>query len=190
MLLSLLFVAGVGSGFVMVPSATSPSRLVASAKLKTGTIMDEFVASQLETYPKNRPFFQPGDTLNVACEITEGTTTRVQKFQGVCIRRQGAQITETFTVRKMSSGIGVERTFPLYAPTVKSIEVIKRGSVRRAKLYYLRQLTGKSARLKEKSRGLAYVKRMVEEQQQKQEEAAAAAAAAKAAEESEGEKEE
>ncbi|EGB08660.1 hypothetical protein AURANDRAFT_17219, partial [Aureococcus anophagefferens] len=97
----------------------------------------------------DRPIFSSGDTVNVACEITEGNTKRIQNFAGVVIKRSGGGVTQTFTVRKMSSGIGVERTFPLYSPTVKGISVIRRGSVRRSKLYYLRGLTGKSARIKE-----------------------------------------
>merc|ERR1719424_2640849 len=84
---------------------------------------------------------------------------RLQPLAGVVIKRSGGGVTQTFTVRKMSSGIGVERTFPLYSPTVKGISVIRRGSVRRSKLYYLRGLTGKSARIKEKVRGLNYIMR-------------------------------
>lgn len=171
------------------PSKLAPSRstVVLPAKLKTGQIMADFEAAQLARLDTDRPFFQPGDTVVVACEISEGSTTRIQNYQGVCIRRKGGGMTQTFTVRKMSSGIGVERTFPLYAPSVKKIDVVRRGSVRRAKLYYLRQLTGKSARLKEKARGLAYVQRVEEERKLKREAAAAAAAEAAAAAAADGE---
>ncbi|GAB3590559.1 50S ribosomal protein L19 [Corynebacterium faecale] len=96
------------------------------------------------------PAFRPGDTLDVHVKVIEGTTTRTQLFKGVVIRRQGSGIRETFTVRKVSFGIGVERTFPVHSPNLESIEVIRRGDVRRAKLYYLRELRGKAARIKEK----------------------------------------
>ncbi len=96
------------------------------------------------------PNFRPGDTLDVNVKVIEGTTARTQLFKGVCIRRQGAGIRETFTVRKVSFGIGVERTFPVHSPNIASIEVVRRGRVRRAKLYYLRDLRGKKARIKER----------------------------------------
>ena len=96
------------------------------------------------------PNFRPGDTLDVNVKVIEGTTERTQLFKGVCIRRQGAGIRETFTVRKVSFGIGVERTFPVHSPNIASIEVVRRGRVRRAKLYYLRDLRGKAAKIKEK----------------------------------------
>lgn len=96
------------------------------------------------------PAFRPGDTLDVHVKVIEGTTTRTQLFKGVVIRRQGSGIRETFTVRKVSFGIGVERTFPVHSPNLETIEVIRRGDVRRAKLYYLRELRGKAARIKEK----------------------------------------
>ena len=96
------------------------------------------------------PAFRPGDTLDVHVKVIEGTNTRTQLFKGVVIRRQGSGIRETFTVRKVSFGIGVERTFPVHSPNLESIEVIRRGDVRRAKLYYLRELRGKAARIKEK----------------------------------------
>lgn len=97
-----------------------------------------------------RPAFRAGDTLKVNVKVIEGNRSRVQAFQGVCITRVGGGIGETFTVRKVSFGVGVERTFPLHAPTIESIEVITRGDVRRAKLYYLRKLHGKKAKIKEK----------------------------------------
>jgi len=96
------------------------------------------------------PNFRPGDTLDVNVKVIEGTTERTQLFKGVCIRRQGAGIRETFTVRKVSFGTGVERTFPVHSPNIASIEVVRRGRVRRAKLYYLRDLRGKKARIKER----------------------------------------
>jgi large subunit ribosomal protein L19 len=96
------------------------------------------------------PDFAPGDTLKVHVRVVEGTRERVQVFQGAVIRRQGDGIRETFTVRKVSFGVGVERTFPVHTPVVEKIEVVTRGDVRRAKLYYLRELKGKAARSEEK----------------------------------------
>jgi len=96
------------------------------------------------------PDFAPGDTLKVHVRVIEGTKERVQVFQGAVIRRQGSGLRETFTVRKVSYGVGVERTFPLHAPTLAKIEVVTRGDVRRAKLYYLRDRVGKAAKIKEK----------------------------------------
>lgn len=96
------------------------------------------------------PSFGPGDTLKVHVRVVEGNRQRVQIFEGVVIRRQGGGIRETFTVRKLSFGVGVERTFPLHSPIIEKIERITRGDVRRAKLYYLRDRVGKAARVKEK----------------------------------------
>lgn len=96
------------------------------------------------------PDFRPGDTLKVHVRVTEGNRSRIQVFQGVVIRRQGGGARETFTVRKISYSVGVERTFPLNSPSIDKIEVVTRGDVRRAKLYYLRSLRGKAARIKEK----------------------------------------
>jgi large subunit ribosomal protein L19 len=96
------------------------------------------------------PDFRPGDTVKVHVRVVEGTRSRIQVFQGVVIRRQGGGIRETFTVRKVSFGVGVERTFPVHTPVVEKIEVLTRGDVRRAKLYYLRDLRGKAAKIKEK----------------------------------------
>ena len=96
------------------------------------------------------PDFAPGDTLKVHVRVVEGSRERVQVFQGAVIRRQGSGARETFTVRKVSFGVGVERTFPVHTPVVEKIEVITRGDVRRAKLYYLRELRGKAAKIKEK----------------------------------------
>jgi large subunit ribosomal protein L19 len=96
------------------------------------------------------PDFRPGDSLKVHVRVIEGSKSRIQVFQGVVIRRQGGGLRETYTVRKVSSGVGVERTFPLHTPTVEKIEVVTRGDVRRAKLYYLRDLRGKKAKIKER----------------------------------------
>ena len=96
------------------------------------------------------PAFAPGDEVKVHVRVVEGNKERVQVFQGNVIRRQGSGLQETYTVRKLSYGVGVERTFPLHAPTVTKIEVVKRGDVRRAKLYYLRDRVGKAAKIREK----------------------------------------
>ncbi len=99
---------------------------------------------------KEIPDFAPGDTVLVNVKVTEGERTRVQAYEGVCIGRAGAGLNENFTVRKISYGEGVERVFPLYSPAVESIKVVRRGDVRRAKLYYLRGLRGKAARITER----------------------------------------
>ena len=96
------------------------------------------------------PSFRPGDTVRVHAKVVEGNRERIQIFEGVVIARKGAGISENYTVRKISNGVGVERIFPIESPNIDSIEVNKRGKVRRAKLYYLRELTGKAARIKEK----------------------------------------
>ena len=96
------------------------------------------------------PAFRPGDTLKVHVRVTEGNRSRIQIFQGIVIRRQGGGARETFTVRKISYGVGVERTFPVHTPAIEQIEVVTRGDVRRAKLYYLRDRIGKAAKVKEK----------------------------------------
>ncbi|WIM66886.1 50S ribosomal protein L19 [Corynebacterium breve] len=110
-------------------------------------IIDKIDAAQLRD---DVPDFRPGDTLDVHVKVIEGSTTRTQLFKGVVLRRQGAGIRETFTVRKISFGIGVERTFPVHSPNIEKIEVARRGRVRRAKLYYMRDLRGKAARIKER----------------------------------------
>ncbi|MDT4985862.1 MAG: large subunit ribosomal protein [Pseudonocardiales bacterium] len=102
------------------------------------------------------PDFRPGDTLRVHVRVIEGTRSRVQVFQGAVIRRQGGGVRETFTVRKISFGVGVERTFPVHTPIIEKIEVVTRGDVRRAKLYYLRDLRGKKAKIKEKRETAAH----------------------------------
>ena len=96
------------------------------------------------------PAFRPGDTVRVNVKVREGDKERIQAFEGVCIRRKGTGISETFTVRKVSNGVGVERIFPLHAPSILSVERVREGRVRRAKIYYLRQLSGKAARISEK----------------------------------------
>lgn len=103
-----------------------------------------------EQLRKDLPEFRPGDTLRVHVKVVEGQNERIQVFEGVVIQRRGGGISETFTVRKISSGVGVERTFPLHSPRINKIEVIRRGKVRRAKLFYLRERRGKAARIKEK----------------------------------------
>ncbi len=101
------------------------------------------------------PDFAPGDSLKVHVRVVEGNRERIQVFQGSVIRRQGAGVRETFTVRKLSFGVGVERTFPVHSPVIARIEVVTRGDVRRAKLYYLRDRTGKAAKIKEKRQASA-----------------------------------
>ena len=110
-------------------------------------ILDSLDAASLRT---DVPEFRPGDTLKVHVKVVEGNRSRVQVFQGAVIRRQGEGVRETFTVRKVSFGVGVERTFPVHSPILEKIEVVSRGDVRRAKLYYLRDLRGKAAKIKEK----------------------------------------
>jgi large subunit ribosomal protein L19 len=109
--------------------------------------LDSLDAESLRT---DVPVFWPGDTLKVHVRVVEGNRQRIQMFQGVVIRRQGGGVRETFTVRKVSFGVGVERTFPVHSPVVSKIEVVTRGDVRRAKLYYLRDLRGKAAKIREK----------------------------------------
>ncbi|UBH09536.1 MULTISPECIES: 50S ribosomal protein L19 [Macrococcus] len=109
-------------------------------------LIDAITKEQLRT---DIPAFRPGDTLKVHVRIVEGTRERIQVFEGVVIKRRGGGISETFTVRKISYGVGVERTFPVHTPKIEKIEVLRRGKVRRAKLYYLRSLRGKAARIKE-----------------------------------------
>lgn len=106
-----------------------------------------------EQMKQNVPDFAPGDTLRVNVRVREGEKERIQAFEGVCIARKGGGVSETFTVRKVSSGIGVERIFPIHSPSIESITVMRRGHVRRAKLYYLRALRGKASRIREKKQG-------------------------------------
>jgi large subunit ribosomal protein L19 len=113
--------------------------------------MHPFIETQTE-YLREVPDFRPGDTLRVNVRVREGEKERIQAFEGVCIARKHGGVTETFTVRKISGGVGVERIFPLHSPMLESIAVVRRGRVRRAKLYYLRNLRGKAARIKERPR--------------------------------------
>jgi len=108
-----------------------------------------------ESLRSDVPDFRPGDTLKVHVRVIEGNRSRIQVFQGAVIRRQGGGVRETFTVRKESYGVGVERTFPVHTPVIEKIEVVTRGDVRRAKLYYLRDLRGKKAKIKEKRETVA-----------------------------------
>mgnify|MGYP003553983167 FL=1 len=112
------------------------------------------------------PEFRAGDSLKVHVKVVEGSRSRVQVFTGIVIRRQGGGISETFTVRKVSFGCGVERTFPVHSPIIEKIELVSRGDVRRAKLYYLRQRSGKSARIKEKLDYKAAAAKRAAQQQQ------------------------
>lgn len=116
-------------------------------------ILDQIGKKQIDASLAERaiPEFGPGDTLKISAKVVEGTRERIQAFEGVCISRKSGGINSSFTVRKISYGEGVERVFPLYSPRIQSIEVIRRGAVRRAKLYYLRGRTGKAARIAEKT---------------------------------------
>lgn len=116
-------------------------------------IVDRIGQKQMERSLEQRtiPEFAPGDTVRVDVKVVEGTRERIQAFEGVCIARKSDGVNSSFTVRKLSYGEGVERVFPLYSPRIQSIEVIRRGAVRRAKLYYLRGRTGKAARIAEKT---------------------------------------
>jgi len=112
--------------------------------------MHQFIETQKEWLQNKIPAFRAGDTLRVNVRVREGDKERLQAFEGVCIARRGAGVSATFTVRKISNGIGVERIFPVHSPLLADITVMRRGRVRRAKLYYLRHLTGKATRIKEK----------------------------------------
>jgi large subunit ribosomal protein L19 len=114
--------------------------------------LDNLDAASLRT---DIPAFRAGDTVKVHVRVVEGNRSRIQVFQGIVIRRSGGGIRETFTVRKVSFGVGVERTFPVHTPVIEKIEVVTRGDVRRAKLYYLRDLRGKAAKIKEKREPVA-----------------------------------
>src|SRR5918911_846395 len=112
--------------------------------------MHPFIETQKEYMRGDIPPFRPGDTLRVNVRVREGDKERLQAFEGVCIARRGSGVSETFTVRKVSNGVGVERIFPVHSPMWAEITVVRRGRVRRAKLYYLRHLTGKATRIREK----------------------------------------
>ena len=156
-------------------------------------IIRQLEAEQAAKIEEKRKFpeFQPGDTVRVQVRVTEGARTRVQAYEGVCISRKGAGFQESFTVRKISYGEGVERVFPVYSPMVEAVEIVRRGKVRRAKLYYLRDRRGKSARISEntgvrariEAEKIAAAEALAKEKAaQDAAEAAAAAEAAKAAE--------
>ena len=140
-------------------------------------IIDELDKEQIDKWSAERqiPEFSPGDTVRVNVKIVEGSRERVQAFEGVCIARRNRGVNSAFTVRKISYGEGVERVFPLYSPRIASVQLIRRGDVRRAKLYYLRGLRGKRARIAEKTTGAAGKATLAERQ-------AAAAAKSKARE--------
>ena len=122
-------------------------------------IIQQLEAEQVQRLVEKRPVpeFSPGDTLRVNVKVVEGTRERVQAYEGVCIARKNAGVNSSFTVRKISYGEGVERVFPLYSPRIDSIELIRKGDVRRAKLYYLRELRGKRARISERTTGRGMV---------------------------------
>lgn len=112
-------------------------------------VIEKITLAQLRS---DIPEFRPGDTVRVHAKVVEGSRERIQIFEGLVIKRRGAGISETYTVRKISNGVGVERTFPVHTPRVAKIEVVRKGRVRRAKLYYIRALSGKAARIKERGR--------------------------------------
>ena len=112
--------------------------------------MHPFVETQKEWLRSDIPPFRPGDTLRVNVRVREGDKERLQAFEGICIARRGSGVSETFTVRKISNCVGVERIFPVHSPMLAEINVVRRGRVRRAKLYYLRNVTGKATRIREK----------------------------------------
>lgn len=112
--------------------------------------MHPFIETQKEFLRSDVPPFRPGDTLRVMVRVREGEKERLQAFEGICIARRGSGVSETFTVRKISNGVGVERIFPVHSPMLAEIKVVRRGRVRRAKLFYLRNLTGKAARIRER----------------------------------------
>ena len=118
-------------------------------------LLNTFEKQQIEklTSKKRIPAFRPGDTLKITVRITEGSKSRLQAFEGICIARKNNSVNSNFTVRKISHGEGVERVFPLFSPIVEKIDVVRKGDVRRAKLYYLRELSGKKARIADRDRG-------------------------------------
>src|SRR5690606_14830302 len=129
------------------PSPSSVGDLWHQRGVIMTNLIDQVAAQSLRT---DIPQFRAGDTLDVHVKVIEGSRSRVQIFKGVCIKVQGSGVGRTFTVRKVSFGVGVERTFPLHTPAIEKIEVVTRGDVRRAKLYYLRNLRGKAAKIREK----------------------------------------
>lgn len=144
-------------------------------------IVEQFEQEQMQRLVSARPvpFFSPGDTVRVKVKVVEGTRERLQAFEGVCIARRNNRLGSSFTVRKISYGEGVERVFPLYSPVIAEIEVVRRGDVRRAKLYYLRGRRGKRARIAEKTDGFTAKVVAQEKQVAQQEKSAARKSAAK-----------
>jgi len=116
--------------------------------------MHAFIETQKE-WLRDVPPFRPGDTLRVNVRVKEGEKERIQAFEGICIARRGSGVSETFTVRKISNGVGVERIFPVHSPMLAEVNIVRRGRVRRAKLYYLRNVTGKATRIREKKTHIA-----------------------------------
>jgi large subunit ribosomal protein L19 len=112
--------------------------------------MEKLIAAQRAGLREGIPDFRPGDTIKVMVKVKEGDKERLQAFEGVCVGRRGAGVSANFAVRKVSAGVGVERIFPLHSPSIHEIAIVRRGKVRKAKLYYLRQLSGKGARIREK----------------------------------------
>jgi large subunit ribosomal protein L19 len=140
-----------GSDGWRLPLSAPPLNAVARCGQNMSTAeMNTLDALDADSLRDDIPDFRPGDSVKVHVRVVEGNRSRIQVFQGVVIRRQGGGIRETFTVRKVSFGVGVERTFPVHTPVVEKIEIVTRGDVRRAKLYYLRELRGKAAKIKEK----------------------------------------
>jgi len=134
----------------MTPESSRAPLAPARLEPKEAAAMNTLDALDAQSVRTDIPGFRAGDTLKVHVRVVEGNRSRIQIFQGVVIRRQGAGLRETFTIRKMSFGVGVERTYPINSPMLDRIEVVTRGAVRRAKLYYLRDLRGKAAKIKER----------------------------------------
>lgn len=122
--------------------------------------MERLASIRLEGRRTDLPDFRAGDTVKVMVRVREGDKERLQAFEGVCVARRGGGVSETFTVRKVSAGVGVERIFPLHSPGVAGVEVVRKGKVRRAKLYYLRRLAGKAGRIREQREGVKEVEKV------------------------------
>ncbi len=141
---------GIAQATTTQPTASANPRVTRGTSQEVTLTMHTLDDLDAASLRDDIPDFRPGDTLKVHVKVVEGSRSRVQVFQGAVLRRQGDGVRETFTVRKVSFGVGVERTFPLHTPVIDRIEVVTRGDVRRAKLYYLRDLRGKAAKIKEK----------------------------------------